>query len=395
MPVKTIPYEYKVQIDTIVDDSIVDLLERFPDRKPTDFDLRMRTFVPTLDIFLGNKDQESTGEVFETVGHGSPQAEARDSFAEGEKVNYKNELRLQHELRQKEFNLFMHDKIRALALEVSDVTAAEIDRDYQLRNRLMSEQFLKWISDPEVDNVSQLVKELRPRYRAIFSRFKADQLVSHMRSILLRTFERRFRAAKIREHVDATYRTYLHCFDRFATIKAELYSVVTWYQENSKSWCKTQLFPECALLEDMPRLFRKLEGNESVLVTEIVPSNLTAYAGEIGGKTIKVCSYSDLNVQFYITEGLEIDRRLMEPKRLKELRDSFLRTIIARRYVFGDAIDHILKYTTSQTAMKDDIERLSGDPAFRALMYKLFYSSSKIFLSRIYEYAICKTQPGR
>jgi hypothetical protein len=78
----------------------------------------------------------------------------------------------------------------------------------------------------------------------------------------------------------------------------------------------------------------------------------------------------------------------MSRKRLKELRDSFLRTIIARRYIFGDAIDHILHYTVQHTGMDEVIEELSDNNGFRELRYRLFYDSSKIFLGKIYDHVI-------
>jgi hypothetical protein len=275
-----------------------------------------------------------------------------------------------------------------ICAEKSSTTTEELDNDFRLRNKLLSDRFLEWIGDEETDNVAHLVEELRPQYRAIFSRFDKETLIEHMRSTLLRTFERRFRAAKIREFVDNQYAHHTRAFSRHENLKSKIYAVVEWYEEHSTTWCTTELFPECRLLEERPGLFRKLEGNENVLVTEIVPSDLADYWGEVGGKTIKICSYRDLNVQFYITEGLEIDHDLMSEKRLKELRDSFLRTIIARRYVFADAIDHILNYTVQHTGMEKVITRLSSDPGFRELRYRLFYHSSKLFLGKIYDHVI-------
>lgn len=387
MTADAVPFDYRVQVDTVVDDSIIDLLERFPERTEEDFDVRLRTFVPTLDIFIRRGDY-SDGEVFETVGYGSAQAEAKASYQEGTKVEYRHELLLQQELRRKEFNYYIQDKIKELVVQDGLATAEELDHDYRLRNRLLSDRFLQWIGDTSTDNVALLVDELRPQYRAIFSRFDTETLIEHMKSTLLRTFERRFRAAKVREFVDSQHSRYAREFTGHRNLKAKIYAVVKWYEEYSATWCKTQLFPECRLLEERPGLFRKLEGNENVLVTEIVPSDLTDYWGEVGGKTIKICSYGDLNVQFYMTEGLEIDEDLMSEKRLKELRDSFLRTIVARRYIFGDAIDQILNYTVQHTGMKEDIERLSNDTGFRELRYKLFYDSSKIFLGKIYDHVI-------
>jgi hypothetical protein len=119
-------------------------------------------------------------------------------------------------------------------------------------------------------------------------------------------------------------------------------------------------------------------------VTEIVPRGLDDYWGEIGGKTVKLGTFKELNAEFVLSQrdALGDDALDMDERHLLEFGDLILRMLVARRYLFPEATDQIFDYEIR--AMKQDLEKLHHVEEFRTYVYRSFMNHNQLFVEKLY-----------
>jgi hypothetical protein len=119
-------------------------------------------------------------------------------------------------------------------------------------------------------------------------------------------------------------------------------------------------------------------------VTEIVPRGLASYWGDVGGKTVKLGTFLELNREFILSQrdALGAEALQTDEQHLREYRDLFLHMLVARRYLFPEAIDQILEFESR--AIRQDLERLSKDDDFRTFVYRSFLNHSQLFIEKLY-----------
>ena len=91
-----------------------------------------------------------------------------------------------------------------------------------------------------------------------------------------------------------------------------------------------------------------------------------------------------LNAEFILSQRDALGEEVLEDytNRLIEIRDLFLHMLIARRYVFPEAIEKILDFQTRTT--KQDLGNLRDNEDFRTYVYRSFFIHSRLFLEKLY-----------
>ncbi len=368
--------DYVIQVNTIVDDSLIKIKKRFPDIQNTSgYTLRLRGFVQNLEILLAK------ALVVEHASFDSPQQISLESYNNGKKLNYPNEIALFDELRKKNFIRDVESKLEESIKLSNKYSIDSLKSNHSGWQNLMSKEFLKYYVN---DNICDIVNAFEYKYKTIFSKFDKEDLNDQIKGRLMLTFERRIRAGVISKYMKENYKEYLSYFDN-SILKAKLFAVIKWGEDENKhkDWLEEYLSSKFEDFHKHPYIFKKLEGNERIIVTEIVPKNLEDYSGEIGGKTIKLTSFSNLYAEFNLTEALEVLEKTDNPKLLKKLRTSFLKTIIARRYIFREAIDKIIEFNNGSARISSDKISLD-DNDFRARAYISFFNKSEKLLNKLY-----------
>ncbi len=378
--------DYKIQINTIVDDCLKDtgdLKQKFPNNTfDEDYMLILRAFVPSLDIIIKDTKKKHNSKklellVIEEFPLESPQEITKDIYKKGKKTNYQNEIKLLKELREKGLVKDIQDKLINILISKGKLTSEEI-KDHTTLNKKLSHQFLEWLSNPR-DNVQSFIQEKYDKYENIFSQFEEKELNYQLKNILIKVFERRIQASKVKEYIQNNYKKYLSEFNN-NKIKAKLCAIVELGETNNKNWLKDSLYSEYNTFKNKSNLFKELNSAERVILAEIVPKNLSTYHGEIGGKTIKLSSYQNINLEFNLTQAFELAKKYDDDKIFKTVRESLLKTIISRRYIFKEAIDTIINYREKQTNIP--LDKFRNDNTFRELIYKEFFYDSKEILQK-------------
>ncbi|MBU0666181.1 MAG: hypothetical protein ABIC91_08840 [Nanoarchaeota archaeon] len=376
--------DYKIQIDAIVDDSLKILKKRFPKNQTTeDYTVILRPFSPVIDIQLRKKeldiivDKAIDAVVVEEFGYESPQETASDIKLNGKEVDYSKEMDFLKDLKDIGFSRFVKEELNTEKITrlVNPIFEKKKQQNKDFKLNYIDCAFLHWINNDCM--VNEFVERMKIEQPKIFSYFNQEQTVEQLTSILNHTFERRIRAGEIKKFIHENHSKYSPFFD--SAIKTKIYAITEWFDNKSKDWhekdfCKNYLTPmSCPI-------FAKPRGIQNIIVAEIVPKGLDHYYGEIGGKTVKVGSFEDLEVEFKRTQGFE--KLYLHPELLQKVRDSFLKMCVARRYVTREIINELIDYEQAHTGVP--LEKYSEDSNFREFIYRSFFQKSEEMLQKMY-----------
>jgi hypothetical protein len=329
-----------IQIRSVTEFALTELRKRFPDKE---FDLIVRDFAPSIHIQIRKTQlsevlkNTSEGFVFEEFGLDTPSAQGTMHYFNGGRMNYEKTIS------------FLKDLKNVPVLE-------EL-------NRMVGYDFLiPWIRKCEGHDT--FFKMIQNKYPQLFSHLDYDTTVKELINVLMAAIERKYRSDAINYHIREK-----------SSIESKLEGIVDWHMNENRAWF-------AQIKNFMPELCT--QGFQCVTVTEIVPKGLDNYEGEIGGKTIKVGTYKELNAEFILSQRDAMGDEALEAdtKHLAEIRDLFLHMLIARRYVFPEAIEKILDFQTRTT--KQNFESLRDNEDFRTYVYRSFYIQSQLFLEKLY-----------
>ena len=329
-----------IQICTVTEYALAELRKKFPDKE---FDLIVRDFAPSIHIQIRKTQlsevlkNTSEGFVFEEFGLDTPSAQGTMHYLNGGRMNYEKTIS------------FLKDLKNVPVLEELKQTAGYDNLIPWIRNNQDHDTFFKMIQD---------------KYPQLFSHLDYATTVKELTNVLMAAIERKYRSDAINYHIRNK-----------TSIESKLEGIVDWHMNENRAWfAKIKNF--------MPEL--STQGYQRVTVTEIVPKGLDNYWGEIGGKTIKLGTFNELNAEFILSQRDALGEGALEADNdhLIEIRDLFLHMLIARRYVFPEAIDKILDFQSR--TMKQNLDNLRENEEFRMYVYRSFFVHSQLFLEKLF-----------
>ncbi len=219
-----------------------------------------------------------------------------------------------------------------------------------------------WIRNPQ--GQEPFFRTLQNRHPQLFSFFDYERTKKELTDVLMAAIERKYRTDAINYHIK----------DRVG-IEDRLLGVFDWQQNGRQEWFER-------LKGFMPEL--TLSGFQKVTLTEIVPEGLADDDAFYGGKTIKFGCFNDLNSEFMLSQHDALGTYIttLPSDVLAGLRNLFLNMLVARRYVFPEAIDFIIESQEGEAGEKYDA--LKGIPDFRAYAFMNFYKASRLLYDKIY-----------
>ena len=334
------PNDIATQIHAVTESALIELRRKFPDKE---FDLIIRDFAPSIHIQI-RKTQLSellkhTSErfVFEEFCLDTPSAQGTMHYRNGGRMNY--------------------EKTVAFLRDLKTVPVLE-----ELKRTVGYDQLIPWMRKSE--GHERFFQMIQNKYPHLFSHLDHATTAKELTNVLMAAIERKYRSDAINYHIR----------DRRG-IEDKLMGIMDWHLHESRAW-------SAKIRGYMPEL--STQGFQCITVTEIVPRGLDDYWGEIGGKTVKLGTFRELNAEFVLSQrdALGDDALDMEERHLMEFRDLFLQMLVARRYLFPEAIDQILDY--EQRAMNQDLEDLRDVEAFRTYVYRSFLNHSQLFVEKLY-----------
>jgi disulfide oxidoreductase YuzD len=329
-----------IQIKTVTEYALAELKKKFPGKE---FDLIVRDFAPSIHIKMRETQfsemllNTPEGFVFEEFGLDTPSAQGTMHYLNGGRMNYEKTI------------LFLKELRKIPVLE-------------ELKHVVGYDHLIPWIRNCEGHEAFFMI--IKDKYPQLFSFLDYDTTVKELTNVLMAAIERKYRSDAINYHIR-----------KKVTIESKLEGIIDWQINGSCAWL--------AKIKDyMPEL--SSQGFQCVTVTEIVPKGLSSYMGEIGGKTIKVGTYNELNKEFILSQRDAIGKDALrtDPYHLSEIRDLFLHMLIARRYIFPEAIDKILDFQSRTT--KQNLDSLKDNEEFRTYIYRSFYIHSRLFMDKLY-----------
>ncbi|MFH1197781.1 MAG: hypothetical protein V1720_18920 [bacterium] len=332
--------DINIQIRTVTEYALTELKKKFPGKE---FDLIVRDFAPAIHIRM-RKTQLSEmikntpeGYVFEGFGLDTPSAQGTMHYFNGERMNYENTIS------------FLKELTRVPVLE-------------ELQQMVGYDNLIPWIRNKSRHDA--FFKSIRVKYPQLFTFFDYEITVKELTIVLMAAIERKYRSDAINYHIREK-----------TSIGEKLEGVVDWQINHNRAWF-------AKIKSYMPEL--STQGFQCVTVTEIVPKGLDNYWGDIGGKTIKLGTFKELNSEFILSQrdALGEDALEADTNHLIEIRDLFLHMLIARRYVFPEAIEKILDFQTRTT--KQNLDNLRNNEDFRTYVYRSFFNHSQLFLEKMY-----------
>mgnify|MGYP001618537889 CR=1 FL=1 len=333
--------DLNIQIHTVTEQALFDLRKKFPNKE---FDLIIRDFAPSIHIKM-RKIQisellKNTPEsfLFEEFCLDTPSAMGTINYQDGDRMEYEKTIS------------FLKDLKEAPVLE-------------ELKQVAGYDFLIPWIRN--CDGHETFFKIIQEKYPKLFSHLDHDKTIKELTNILMAAIERKYRSDAINYHIREK-----------EGIESKLEGVIGWHINQSQEWFTK-------IKGYMPEL--AIHGFQCVTVTEIVPKGLDNYFGDVGGKTIKFGNFKELNAEFILSQRDALGENAldMEPKSLGEISDLFLNMLIARRYVFPEAIEKILDFQTRIT--KQNLDNLSKNEDFRTFVYNSFLRQSKILLGKMYK----------
>ena len=329
-----------IQIHAVTESAVTELRKKFPH---SEFDLILRDFAPSIHIQI-RKNQfsellthTSEGFVFEEFCLDTPSAQGTMHYKEGARMNYQKTVALLRDLK----------KIPVLQ---------------ELEAYAGYHRMIPWWR--EQTGHEGFFRLLQNKFPQIFTHLDYDTTTKELTTVLKAAIERRYRTNAIEHHIEGR-----------KGIEDRLAGIMDWHLHASEKWF-------AQIRGFMPEL--STQGFQRITVTEIVPRGLSSYWGDVGGKTVKLGTFMELNREFVLSQrdALGADALLAEDHHLREYRDLFLHMLVARRYLFPEAIDQILEFESR--AIRQDLERLSEDDDFRTFAYRSFMSHSQIFIEKLY-----------
>jgi hypothetical protein len=329
-----------IQIHAVTESALIELRKKFPGKN---FDLIVRDFAPSIHIQI-RKAQLSElmkhtpeGFVFEEFGLDTPSAQGTMHYMNGGRMNYEKTL------------AFLRDLKKVPVLE-------------ELKRTVGYDALIPWMRNS--GGHESFFQMIRGKYPQLFSHLDYATTAKELTNVLMAAIERKYRSDAINYHIRDE-----------RSIESRLAGIMDWHLNESQAWF-------AKIRGYMPEL--STCGFQCITVTEIVPRGLDNYWGDIGGKTVKLGTFKELNAEFVLSQrdALGDDALDMEDRHLMEFRDLFLYMLVARRYLFPEAIELILDFQTR--AMKQDLVKLRGEEAFRTYVYRSFLNHSQLFLEKLY-----------
>ena len=332
--------DINIQIHTVAEYCLGELKKKFPGKE---FDLIVRDFAPAIHIRM-RKTQLSEilkntheGFVFEEFSLDTPSAQGTLHFFNGDRMNYEKTIS------------FLKELARVPVLE-------------ELKQMVGYDYLIPWIR--KSDDQDAFFQMIRNKYPQLFSYFDYEATIKELVIVLRAAIERKYRSDAINYHIREK-----------TSIESKLEGIFDWQINQSRCWFEK-------IKNYMPEL--STQGFQCVTVTEIVPKGLDNYVGKIGGKTIKLGTYNELNKEFILSQRDAFGEEALDtdPCHFIEMRDLFLHMLIARRYVFPEAIEKILESQTRAT--KQNLNNLRNNEEFRTYVYRSFFIHSQLFMEKMY-----------
>ncbi len=329
-----------IQIRAVTGSALTELRKKFPGRQ---FDLIVRDFAPSIHIQI-RKNQfnellthTSEGFVFEEFCLDTPSAQGTMLYKEGARMNYQKTVALLRDLKT-----------------IPVLQELEAYAGYH--------HMIPWWR--EQTGHEGFFRLLQNKYPQIFTHLDYDTTTKELTTVLKAAIERRYRTNAIEHHIEGR-----------RGIEDRLAGIMDWHLNASEKWF-------AQIRGFMPEL--STQGFQRITVTEIVPRGLATYWGDVGGKTVKLGTFTELNREFILSQrdALGAEALLAEDHHLREYRDLFLHMLVARRYIFPEALDQILEFESR--AIQQDLERLSTDDDFRTYAYRSFLNHSQLFIEKLY-----------
>jgi hypothetical protein len=329
-----------IQIHAVTEYALAELAERFPGEE---FDLIVRDFAPAIHIRIRKTQLSellkgtSEGFVFEEFGLDTPSAQGTMHYISGERMNY--------------------EKTIAFLKDLKDVPVLE-----ELKQTVGYESLIPWMRNR--DGHESFFQMIRFKYPQLFSHLDYATTVRELTNVLMAAIERKYRSDAINYHIRER-----------TSIENKLAGIMDWHLNESRAWF-------AKIKNYMPEL--STQGFQCVTVTEIVPRGLDNYSGDIGGKTIKLGTFKELNAEFVLSQRDALGKEILEMdvRHLVEFRDLFVYMLVARRYIFPEAIEKILDLQTRTT--QQNLDSLRGNEEFRSYVYRSFLHHSGLFLEKLY-----------
>jgi hypothetical protein len=330
----------KIQINTIATQAISELEKKFPG---SSFDLLVRDFAPTIHITLRKAQLSEMMKnipedfVFEDFGLDTASAQGTLLYRNGQRMNYERTICFLRELR--------------------NIPILE-----ELKSHVRYEEFVPWLHNP--CQQQHFFSELQERHPTLFTHLDYETTISELTNVLMAAIERKYRSDDINWYIG-----------NLKGVEAKLTGLYDWQMRRSEWWFNhvREFLPEFAPC-----------GFQRVTVGEIVPNGLENYFGPIGGKTIKIGSFNKINEEFILSQRDAFGTKAadMTHSRLQEVRDLFMHVLVARRYIFPEAIDMIIDYDARVSG--EDVSGFRNDPHFRSHTYRVFSNNSRRDLDKIY-----------
>lgn len=329
-----------IQIHAVTGSALTELRKKFPG---CEFDLIVRDFAPSIHIQI-RKNQfsellthTSEGFVFEEFCLDTPSAQGTMHYKEGARMNYQKTV------------AFLRDLKKIPVLQELEAYAGY-------------HRMIPWWREQK--DHEGFFRILQNKYPQIFAHLDYDTTTKELTTVLKAAIERRYRTNAIEHHIR----------DRRG-IEDRLAGIMDWHLHASEKWF-------AQIRGFMPEL--STQGFQRITVTEIVPRGLASYWGDVGGKTVKLGTFMELNREFILSQrdALGAEALQTDEQHLREYRDLFLHMLVARRYLFPEAIDQILEFESR--AIRQDLERLSKDDDFRTFVYRSFLNHSQLFIEKLY-----------
>lgn len=241
-------------------------------------------------------------------------------------------------------------------------------KDVPLLNELKSavgyEHLIHWMNDNRQHQ--SFFDMIQQKYPSLFTHLDQDTTVLELTNALKAAIERKYRCDAINYHIR-----------NISGIEERIMGVYDWHQHHSRQWFNQ-------IHDFMPNY--KPIGYQKLTLTEIAPMSKIDHHGEIGGKTVKIGDYKDMNNEIILSQRDALGKTALEIREneLQEIRDMSLQMFAARRFIFAEAIDMIMDFEDRRRGY--DIAMLNkNDESFREAVYCSFASHSQDYLFKIHK----------
>lgn len=309
-----------------------------------EYDLIVRDFSPAVRINLQEtNDGETILDVFEEFVLDTPCAEG--TFFHLNKKTLKKKLDYENTV------AFLKD---LKMVPVLDELIQSIGKD----------PLISWMK--QKDRHIKFYDSLKEKHKHLFNHLDYETTVIELDNALKSAIERKYRSDTINYHIKD-----------IKGIENKLLGVYDWHVNQSRKWYdKIKGF----MPEYSPR------GYQKVIVTEIAPMSRKNEFGEIGGKTIKIGRYEDIHIEISESQRDVLGEKIIciNPQELKEIRELSLQMLVARRFIFDDAINKIYDFEKQNIGF--DIPGLNEkNESFRMFMYASFVNNNQKNLYKIHK----------